>query len=58
MRQPSVKTVVGLAGALLAGGFVLWIQLAFLVSLATLGVGAGGFLTSLNGTVDQITAGQ
>ena len=50
--------MVGLAGALLAGGFVLWIQLAFLVSLATLGVGAGGFLTSLNGTVDQITAGQ
>ena len=53
-----MKTVVGLAGALMAGGFILWIQLAFLGSLVTLGVGAGAFLTSLNGTVDQITGGQ
>ena len=50
--------MVGLAGALMAGGFILWIQLAFLGSLVTLGVGAGAFLTSLNGTVDQITGGQ
>ena len=42
----------------MAGGFILWIQLAFLGSLVTLGVGAGAFLTSLNGTVDQITGGQ
>ena len=53
-----MKTVVGLVGGLMAGGLILWIQFAFLVSLATLGVGAGAFLTSLNGTVDQITGGQ
>ena len=50
--------MIGLSAALIAGAFILWIQLAFLVSLATLGVGAGGFLTSLNGAVDQITDGQ
>ncbi|MFZ4485986.1 MAG: DUF4012 domain-containing protein [Candidatus Nanopelagicales bacterium] len=58
MRQPSAKTVVGLAVALVAGGFVLWIQLAFLASLGTLSLGAATFLSSLTGTVDQITGGE
>ena len=50
--------MVGLALALAFGGFVLWIQLAFLVSLGTLGVGSASFLASLTGTVDQITGGE
>ena len=58
MRLPSAKTVVGLSVALVVGGFVLWMQLAFLISLGTLSLGAATFLSSLTGTVDQITGGQ
>ena len=42
---------------LLGGGFVLWLQLSLVTSLAALGFGAKGFTSSMSSAVDQIKAG-
>ena len=42
---------------LLGGGFVPWLQLSLMTSLAALGFGAKGFTSSMTSAVDQIKAG-
>ena len=42
---------------ILGGGFVLWIQLSLMTSLAALGFGAKGFASSMSSAVDHIKTG-
>ena len=57
MSRLTPKAWLILVLVLLGGGFVLWIQLSLMTSLAALGFGAKGFASSMSSAVDQIKAG-
>ena len=57
MSRLTPKAWLILVLVLLGGGFVLWLQLSLVTSLAALGFGARGFQTSMTSAVDQIKAG-
>ncbi|MGI9136388.1 MAG: DUF4012 domain-containing protein [Candidatus Nanopelagicales bacterium] len=57
MSRLTPKAWLILVLVLLGGGFVLWLQLSLMTSLAALGFGARGFQTSMTSAVDQIKAG-
>ena len=57
MSRLTPKAWLILVLVLLGGGFVLWLQLSLMTSLAALGFGAKGFTSSMTSAVDQIKAG-
>ncbi|CAB4703194.1 MAG: DUF4012 domain-containing protein [Actinobacteria bacterium] len=57
MSRPRPFVLLGLAFVVLAGGFVLWLQIGLMSSLVSVALGARNFQTGLTGAVDQLTAG-